>query len=193
MSDRPRILVTEKIAEGGIEVLRSVGDVDVELEWSADELAERIAPYDALVVRSATKVTAALIGAAPRLRVVGRAGTGVDNVDVEAATERGIVVVNAAGSNAVSAAEHAVALLLAQARNIPQAHMALVDGRWERSRFGGIEVTGKTLGVVGFGNIGQLVAERAMGSRSRAPRGTHQWPRRPPCRSRWRPPGPARR
>ena len=163
MSDRPRILVTEKIAEGGIEVLRSVGDVDVELEWSADELAERIAPYDALVVRSATKVTAALIGAAPRLRVVGRAGTGVDNVDVEAATERGIVVVNAAGSNAVSAAEHAVALLLAQARNIPQAHMALVDGRWERSRFGGIEVTGKTLGVVGFGNIGQLVAERAMG------------------------------
>ncbi|MGB1627710.1 MAG: hydroxyacid dehydrogenase, partial [Miltoncostaeaceae bacterium] len=163
MSDRPRILVTEKIAEGGIEVLRSVGDVDVELEWSADELAERIAPYDALVVRSATKVTAALIGAASRLRVVGRAGTGVDNVDVEAATERGIVVVNAAGSNAVSAAEHAVALLLAQARNIPQAHMALVDGRWERSRFGGIEVTGKTLGVVGFGNIGQLVAERAMG------------------------------
>ena len=111
MSDRPRILVTEKIAEGGIEVLRSVGDVDVELEWSADELAERIAPYDALVVRSATKVTAALIGVAPRLRVVGRAGTGVDNVDVEAATERGIVVVNAAGSNAVSAAEHAVALL----------------------------------------------------------------------------------
>ena len=163
MSDRLRILVTEKIAEGGIEVLRSVGDVDVELEWSADQLAERIAPYDALVVRSATKVTAALIGAAPRLRVVGRAGTGVDNVDVEAATERGIVVVNAAGSNAVSAAEHAVALLLAQARNIPQAHMALVDGRWERSRFGGIEVTGKTLGVVGFGNIGQLVAERAMG------------------------------
>ncbi len=163
MSDRPRILVTEKIADGGIDVLRSVGDVDVELEWSADELAERIAPYDALVVRSATKVTAALIAAAPRLGVVGRAGTGVDNVDVPAATARGIVVVNAAGSNAVSAAEHAIALMLAQARNIPQAHMALVDGRWERSKFGGIEVTGKTLGVVGFGNIGQLVADRAMG------------------------------
>jgi len=89
MSDRPRILVTGKIAAGGIDVLRSVGDVDVELEWSADELAERIAPYDALVVRSATKVTAALIGAASSLRVVGRAGTGVDNVDVPAATERG--------------------------------------------------------------------------------------------------------
>lgn len=163
MSDRPRILVTEKIADAGIEVLRAVGDVDVELEWSADELAERIAPYNALVVRSATKVTAALIAAAPRLEVVGRAGTGVDNVDVAAATERGIVVVNAAGSNAVSAAEHAIALMLAQARNIPQAHMALVDGRWERSKFGGIEVTGKTLGVIGFGNIGQLVAERALG------------------------------
>ena len=163
MSDRPRILVTEKIAEGGIDVLRSVGEVDVELEWSADELAAKIAPYDALVVRSATKVTAALIAQAPRLRVIGRAGTGVDNVDVPAATERGIVVVNAAGSNAVSAAEHALALMLAQARNIPQAHMALVDGRWERSKFGGIEVTGKTLGVIGFGNIGQLVAERALG------------------------------
>jgi len=95
--------------------------------------------------------------------VVGRAGTGVDNVDVPAATERGIIVVNAAGSNAVSAAEHAIALMLAQARNIPQAHSALVDGRWERSKFGGIEVTGKTLGVIGFGNIGQLVAERALG------------------------------
>lgn len=163
MNERPRILVTEKIADAGVDVLRSVGQVDVELAWSADELAERVAPYDALVVRSATKVTAALIAAAPRLQVVGRAGTGVDNVDVPAATERGIVVVNAAGSNAVSAAEHAIALMLAQARNIPQAHMALVDGRWERSKFGGIEVTGKTLGVIGFGNIGQLVAERALG------------------------------
>ncbi len=163
MTDRPRILVTETIAEGGIDVLRSVGEVDVEVGWSAAELAEGIAPYDALVVRSATKVTADLIAHATHLRVVGRAGTGVDNVDVAAATERGIVVVNAAGSNAVSAAEHAIALMLAQARNIPQAHMALVDGRWERAKFGGIEVTGKTLGVIGFGNIGQLVAERAHG------------------------------
>jgi D-3-phosphoglycerate dehydrogenase / 2-oxoglutarate reductase len=163
MSDRPRILVTEKIADGGLDVLRTVGDVDVELQWSADELADRIGSYDALVVRSATKVTADLIARASALSVIGRAGTGVDNVDVSAATARGIVVVNAAGSNAVSAAEHAIALMLAQARNIPQAHMALVDGRWERSRFGGIEVTGKTLGVIGFGNIGQLVAERALG------------------------------
>ncbi|MFZ4755557.1 MAG: phosphoglycerate dehydrogenase, partial [Miltoncostaeaceae bacterium] len=163
MSDRPRILVTEKIAEGGIEVLRQIGDVDVELEWSKEDLADRIAPYDALVVRSATKVTAELIERAENLRVVGRAGTGVDNVDVEAATGRGIIVVNAAGSNAVSAAEHAIALLLAQARNIPQAHMSLVAGKWERAKFGGIEVTGKTLGVIGFGNIGQMVAERALG------------------------------
>ena len=163
MAHRPRILVTEKIAAGGIEVLQQVGDVDVELEWSKDELAQNIAPYDALVVRSATKVTADLIAVAENLRVVGRAGTGVDNVDVPAATERGIVVVNAAGSNAVSAAEHAIALMLAQARNIPQAHGALVEGRWERAKFGGIEVTDKTLGVVGFGNIGQLVAERALG------------------------------
>jgi D-3-phosphoglycerate dehydrogenase len=163
VADRPRILVTEKIADGGIDVLRKVGDVDVELEWSKDELAQNIGPYDALVVRSATKVTADLIAVADNLRVVGRAGTGVDNVDVPAATERGIVVVNAAGSNAVSAAEHAIALMLAQARNIPQAHGALVEGRWERAKFGGIEVTGKTLGVVGFGNIGQLVAERAQG------------------------------
>ena len=104
-----------------------------------------------------------MIERAARLKVVGRAGTGVDNVDVEAATRRGIVVVNAAGSNALSAAEHAIALLLAQARNIPQAHSSLVQGRWERSRFGGVEVTGKTLGVLGFGRIGQMVAERAKG------------------------------
>ena len=115
------------------------------------------------MVRSATKVDAGLIERAGRLRVIGRAGTGVDNVDVAAATRRGIVVCNAPESNAISAAEHAIALLLAQARNIPQAHASLVAGRWERSRFGGVEVTGKTLGVLGFGRIGQLVASRAKG------------------------------
>lgn len=162
-AERPRILVTEKIAAAGVALLGTVGDVEVHLDWSADDLAERIGGFDALVVRSATKVTEALIDRAGRLRVVGRAGTGVDNVDVDEATRRGIIVVNAAGSNAVSAAEHAIALLLAQARNIPQAHMTLVDGRWERSRFGGIEVTGKILGILGFGRIGQLVAERALG------------------------------
>ncbi|MGD9697052.1 MAG: phosphoglycerate dehydrogenase [Thermoleophilia bacterium] len=158
-----RVLVTEKIAEAGIDLLRERFSVDVELGWSADELAQRIGAYDAIVVRSATKVTAELMAHADRLKVVGRAGTGVDNVDVPAATRRGIVVCNAAGSNALSAAEHAVALLLAQARNIPQAHSALVQGRWERSKFGGVEVSGKTLGILGFGRIGQIVAERAKG------------------------------
>ena len=158
-----RVLVCERIAEAGIEHLSSLFSVDLGLDWTAEELSDRIAEYDAIVVRSATKVTADLIARADRLKVVGRAGTGVDNVDVPAATRRGIVVCNAAGSNALSAAEHAIALLLSQARNIPQAHASLVQGRWERSKFGGIEVTGKTLGILGFGRIGQMVAERAKG------------------------------
>lgn len=160
---RPRILVCEKIADPGVELLRQHGEVDLGLDWSKEDLAARIGAYDAIVVRSATKVTADLIAAADRLRVVGRAGTGVDNVDVAAATRRGIVVCNAPESNSISAAEHAVALMLAQVRNIPQAHSSLVDGRWERSKFGGVEVTDKTLGVLGFGRIGQMVAERAKG------------------------------
>ena len=158
-----RVLVSEPIADAGIAYLRERFAVDLGLDWGADELGERVGDYDALVVRSATKVTADLIARAERLRVVGRAGTGVDNVDVEAATRRGIIVCNAAGSNALSAAEHAIALMLAQARNIPQAHASLVAGRWERSRFGGVEVAGKTLGVLGLGRIGQMVAERAKG------------------------------
>ena len=114
-------------------------------------------------MRSATQVDAELIARAERLRVIGRAGVGVDNVDVAAATRRGILVCNAPQSNIVSAAEHTIALLLAIARNVPQAHAALVEGRWERSRFGGVELDGKTLGVLGFGRIGQLVAARARG------------------------------
>ena len=158
-----RVLVCEPIADAGVAYLSERFSVDSAVGLSRDELMDRVGDYDALVVRSATKVTADMIERAGRLKVVGRAGTGVDNVDVGAATRRGIVVVNAAGSNALSAAEHAIALLLAQARNIPQAHASLVDGRWERSRFGGVEVTGKTLGVLGFGRIGQMVAERAKG------------------------------
>src|SRR4249920_4085310 len=157
------VLVTEEIADAGVHLLRDRFTVDVELGLSADELASRIGGYDGLIVRSATRVTADLIDRAERLRVIGRAGTGVDNVDVAAATRRGIIVANAPGSNMVAAAEHAIGLLLALARNIPQAHAALVDGRWERSRFGGVELCGKTLGVLGFGRIGQLVAARARG------------------------------
>ena len=160
---RPRVLVTEQIAGSGVAALRERADVDVEVDLERSELLGRIGDYDALIVRSATRVDAELIAAARRLRVIGRAGTGVDNVDVAAATARGILVANAPQSNMLSAAEHAVALLLALARNIPQAHAALVEGRWERSRFGGVEVADKTLAVLGFGRIGQLVAARARG------------------------------
>ena len=157
---RPRVLVREPIADAGVKLLRARFDVDVDKNT---DLAERIGEYDAIVIRSATKLTADLIERAERLKVIGRAGVGVDNVDLEAATRRGIVVANAPESTVVSAAEHAIGLLVALARNIPQAHAALKAGRWERSRWGGIELADKTLGVLGFGRIGQQVARRASG------------------------------
>ncbi len=158
----PRVLVAEKIAERGIELLRRDFDVELGYELDVAGLAERIGEFDALLIRSGTKVTGELIGGADRLKVIGRAGTGVDNVDIEAATKRGILVVNAPESNSVAAAEHTIAMALAVARNVPQAHGSLVSGHWERSRFGGNELYGKTLGVIGFGRIGQLVAKRAL-------------------------------
>lgn len=160
---RPRILVKEKIAEPGIALLREHFDVDLGFEWDDGELAERLGGYEGIVIRSATTLTAELIARGERLRVIGRAGVGVNNVDVEAATQRGIVVVNAPQSNIVSAAEHTIALLLALARNVPQAYASLSAGRWERSKLNGVEVYGKTLGVLGFGRIGQLVSQRAKG------------------------------
>jgi len=156
-----RILVKEKIADSGVNLLREQFDVDLGLEWSDEELAERIGEYHGILIRSATQLTADLIGRAERLKVIGRAGIGVDNVDVETATKRGIIVANAPQSNIIAAAEHTVALMLALARNIPQAHGSLTSGKWERSKFGGVEVYEKTLGVLGFGRIGQLVATRA--------------------------------
>jgi D-3-phosphoglycerate dehydrogenase len=156
-----KVLVKEKIAESGVDLLREDFDVELGLDWDQATLEERISEFDALIVRSATKVTADLIGRASNLKVVGRAGTGVDNVDLAEATKRGILVVNAPESNSVAAAEHTLALALALARNVPQAHRALVGGEWARSRYGGNELYGKTLGVVGFGRIGQLVAYRA--------------------------------
>ncbi len=158
-----RVLVAEKIADAGVEKLREHFDVDVETSWSPEELEQHIGSYDAVLIRSATQVTADVIARADRLKVVGRAGVGVDNVDVPAATKRGIIVANAPQSNIVTAAEHTVALLLALARNIPRAHASLIDGRWERSKLNGVEVYEKTLGVLGFGRIGQLVAARARG------------------------------
>ena len=155
-----KVLVREPIADAGVEFLRTRFDVDVDTESPLEEIVDR---YDALVVRSATKVTADLIDRAVNLKVIGRAGVGVDNVDVEAATRRGIIVANAPESTVVSAAEHTIGLLVALARNIPQAHAALKQGRWERGRWGGVELAGKTLGVLGFGRIGQQVARRALG------------------------------
>ncbi len=156
----PRVLVREQIAAAGVELLRSRFEVDVDADSALEDI---IGGYDAIVVRSATKVTADLIERAGRLKVIGRAGVGVDNVDVEAATRRGIIVANAPESTVVSAAEHTIGLLVALARNIPQAHAALKQGRWERTAYGGIELAGKTLGVLGFGRIGQQVARRALG------------------------------
>jgi len=155
-----RVLVREEIAEAGVELLRSRFEVDVDRTTELEEIIDR---YDAIVIRSATKLTADLIDRATNLKMIGRAGVGVDNVDVEAATRHGIVVANAPESTVVSAAEQTVGLMVALARNIPQAHAALKQGRWERSRWGGVELEGKTLGVLGFGRIGQQVARRAVG------------------------------
>ena len=161
LSEPYKVLVAEQIAASGVDLLRERFSVDVATDLSAEQLVDRIAGYDGILIRSATQLTAEVIGRADRLKVIGRAGIGVDNVDVAAATKRGIIVANAPQSNIVAAAEHTMALMLALARNIPQAHGSLTAGRWERSRFGGVEVYEKTLGVLGFGRIGQLVAARA--------------------------------
>ena len=158
----PRVLVKEKIAEAGVDLLRDEFDVELGLDWDDATLAERIGEFDAILIRSGTQLTAELIDSGDRLKVIGRAGAGVDNVDLEAATKRGIIVANAPESNSVAAAEHTLAMALALYRNVPQAHSSLTGGAWERSRFGGNELYGKTLGVIGFGRIGQLVARRAL-------------------------------
>jgi D-3-phosphoglycerate dehydrogenase len=161
---RMKVLVAENVGQSGIDLLRSAGfDVDLGTDWTRDQLEERIGDYDGLLIRSATQVDAALLAKASRLKAVGRAGVGVDNVDVDTATRRGVVVANAPQSNVVTAAEHTMALLLALARHIPQAHASLSGGAWERSKFSGVELQGKVLGILGFGRIGQLVAHRAKG------------------------------
>ena len=140
-----RVLVREEIAPAGVELLRSRFDVDVDAESPLDEIIDR---YDAIVIRSATRLTAELIDRAHAMKVIGRAGVGVDNVDIAAATRRGIIVANAPESNVVSAAEHTVGLLVALARNIPQAHAALKAGRWERAEWAGVELSEKTLASI---------------------------------------------
>lgn len=160
----PRILVCDPIAEDGVETLRQFGaHVDVRTGLSPEELRTVVNGYQALIVRSETKITRDIINAAPSLQVIGRAGVGVDNIDIDAATEKGVVVVNAPTGNIISAAEHAIALMLALARRIPEADASLRSGKWERSRFIGLEVRGKTLGVIGLGQVGSEVARRAKG------------------------------
>ena len=164
---RPRVLIAEQIGASGIALLSEHLDVVEGIGWDSQQLAERLGEFEGIVIRSGTKMTAELIEAGERLRVIGRAGVGVDNVDVKAATRRGIIVANAPQSNVVTAAEHTLALLLALARNIPRAYVSLQEGKWERSKLSGVELYDKALGIIGFGRIGQLVAQRARGFQMR--------------------------
>src|SRR4029079_16569117 len=158
-----KIIVADDLPASALELLRAEVSwvVDARSGRKPDVLAADLADADAILVRSATKVTAALMDAAPGLRIIARAGTGVANVDVAAASARGILVVNAPGANSISVAEHACALMLALARSVPAADRAMKDGKWEKKRFVGTELRGKTLGILGLGRIGQEVGQRA--------------------------------
>jgi len=157
---KPKVLVSDKLAKEGIEILKQVADVDVNTGLPEDELCQIIGDYDALVVRSGTQVTAKVLQSAKKLQIIGRAGVGVDNVDVPVATEKGVIVVNSPGGNTIAAAELTVGLLLSLTRNIPQAYMSMKAKEWNRSKFVGNEIYKKTLGVLGLGKIGQEVAKR---------------------------------
>ncbi|HWD58861.1 MAG TPA: phosphoglycerate dehydrogenase [Stellaceae bacterium] len=164
----PKVLIADELSPRAVAVFAERGiDADVAIGLKPDALADRIGGYDGLAVRSATKVTAALLAAAGQLKVIGRAGIGVDNIDVPAATQRGIVVMNTPYGNAITAAEHAIAMMFALARQIPAADRSTQAGKWEKSRFMGVELSGKTLGVIGCGNIGAIVADRAQGLKMR--------------------------
>jgi D-3-phosphoglycerate dehydrogenase len=160
-----KVLVTDGVSESGVKILREAKglEVDVRPSVSPEELKEIIPEYHGLAIRGATKVTAEVLGLASNLKVVGRAGAGLDNVDIPAATKKGIVVMNTPGGNSVSTAEHALSMLMALARNIPQAHASMKAAKWEKKKFGGTEVYNKTLGVLGLGQVGSIVADRAMG------------------------------
>ena len=160
----PKVLISDKMSERAKEIFDARGiEVDVKTGMSEDELIACIGKYDGLAIRSATKATAKVLAAADNMKVIGRAGIGVDNVDIAAATARGIVVMNTPFGNAITTAEHAIAMMMALARQIPEANTSTQESKWEKSRFMGVEVTGKTLGLVGCGNIGSIVADRALG------------------------------
>jgi D-3-phosphoglycerate dehydrogenase len=158
-----KVLIPEKLADPGIELLEKDFEVDVRLDLGPEELLETIGDYDGLIVRSATRVTAEVMDRADNLKAIGRAGIGVDNIDIDAATKRGVIVANAPESNTVAAAEHTLGLMLASARRIPAADASLRDGEWKRSAFKGVEVAGKTLGLIGLGHVGSIVARGALG------------------------------
>src|ERR1051326_1731796 len=160
-----RVLVTDTIADSGLEILKAAKDVDLDYRpgLKGEELLREVAQSDALITRSGTAVTEELVNAGNRLRIIGRAGVGLDNVDVDACTTRGILVINAPTANIMSATEHTMAMLLALCRNIPEAHASVKRGEWTRAKFMGIELNDKTLGVIGLGRIGKLITARALG------------------------------
>src|SRR5205809_5358531 len=167
---KPKVLISDALSPAAVQIFKDRGiDVDFQANLGKDKekLAEIIGDYDGLAVRSATKVTGKILEKAKRLKVVGRAGIGVDNVDIPAATAKGIIVMNTPFGNSITTAEHAISLMLALARQIPQADMSTQAGKWEKNRFMGVEITGKTLGVIGAGNIGSIVINRALGLQMR--------------------------
>ena len=160
----PKVLISDKLSPAAVEIFKDRGvEVDLKTGLSEEELLKIIGDYDGLAIRSATKVTPKVLDAAKKLKVVGRAGIGVDNVDVKAATARGVVVMNTPFGNSVTTAEHALSLMMALARQIPEANKSTHEGKWEKNRFMGVEMAGKTLGLIGCGNIGSIVADRAQG------------------------------
>src|SRR5499425_436980 len=162
----PKVLISDALSPAAVQIFRDRGvEVDFQPKLGADKekLAELMGEFDGLAVRSATKVTPKVLERAKRLKVIGRAGIGVDNVDIPAATAKGIIVMNTPFGNSITTAEHTVTLMLALARQIPQADVSTQAGRWEKNRFMGVEITSKTLGVIGCGNVGSIVANRALG------------------------------
>ncbi|HXS41350.1 MAG TPA: NAD(P)-dependent oxidoreductase, partial [Stellaceae bacterium] len=160
----PRVLISDELSPRAVEIFKERGvEVEVNTKLTPDNLKREIARFDGLAVRSATKVTKQVLEAAKNLKVIGRAGIGVDNIDVPAATQRGIVVMNTPYGNSITTAEHAIALMMALARELPAADRSTQAGKWEKSRFMGVELTAKTLGIIGCGNVGSIVADRALG------------------------------
>ena len=164
----PKVLISDELSQNAVDIFQQRGiEVDVNTGLSEDELIAIIGDYDGLAVRSATKATEKVLAAAEKLKVIGRAGIGVDNIDVNAATQRGIVVMNTPFGNSITTAEHAIAMIMALARELPAANASTQAGKWEKKRFMGVEVSGKTLGLIGAGNIGSIVASRAQGLKMR--------------------------